>query len=216
MINRALNISTLKNDQSLFHYQLINPASFQQEMPTIWNFVAANLASQGDVSLENAISAAKSEKYDEHANTRIIKICGKDQRMVGTFSLTKDSQEGMPVADHFEQELVFLRKKHSLINGWRFSMLPLPSATQLRNRTFAIFKLLVEQSSADAFALYFNKRLDKYYQRYFNGQIVATKTISFDGINELPVSLFIGESSNNPPEEKYLHEGAMYENPVVF
>ncbi|TCS43089.1 N-acyl amino acid synthase FeeM domain-containing protein [Reinekea marinisedimentorum] len=210
MTNQVVTQSTLysyDSEQSRFQYELINQQNYSQEMPGIWQFVAANLAAQGDVEIADALTAAKSEHFDPHPETRVIKIFGQDRRMVGTFSVTMDSDRGMPVTHYFADELAFLRKKYRMVNGWRFSMLPIPDAALLRNRTFAIFKSLAMQDQADAIVLYFNERLNRYYSRFFNGRVIATKTISFDGINELPVSLFVGEVKDNQPEMKYLLEG---------
>jgi hypothetical protein len=218
-MTKQVSPSTPYLDDSLknhFKYQLIDRQNYRREMPGLWQFVAANLVAQGDVQLSDALSAAKSDQFDPCPETKIIKIFGEEGLMVGTFSVTLDSDSGMPVAEHFSAELAFLRKKYRLINGWRFSMLPNARSASLRNRTFAIFKSLASENQADAIVLYFNQRLDRYYSRFFNGRIIATKNISFDGVNELPVSLFVGEVKDNQPDIKYLNEGDVHENAMVF
>lgn len=208
MTNQVVNHSTLysyDSDQSQFQYELINQQNYSREIPSVWQFVAANLVAKGDVQVADALSAAKSDLFDHCPETRVIKIFGEDRRMIGTFSVTLDSDIGMPVSQHFGSELTFLRKKYQLINGWRFSMLPIPQSALLRKRTFGIFKSLALENQADAIVLYFNQRLDRYYSRFFNGRIIATKKISFDGIHELPVSLFVGEVKDNLPDTDFLN-----------
>ncbi len=213
-------IGTLKQglaqtELSQFKYQVVHPSD-TKDLSKVWQLVAGNMAHMGDVHPVDAMDAAKDTIFDHHKNTRVITIKDGVGRLVGTFSMTVDSDNGMPVLHHFNEELVFLRKKYRLVNGWRFSMHPLYQNANLRLSSFALFKQLIVLSGADAFVLYFNERLARYYSRYFNGRIVASKVISFDGINKLPVSLMVCESINNFPDREYIQDGGKYADSMVF
>jgi len=208
--------STKLSVDTAFNYRLLAPSKHRYEMPSIWQLVAGNLAANGDVKPDAAMKAAKDAYFDHHDSTRVVSIRHSSGRLAGTFSVTMDSKEGMPVTNHFEQELNFLRKKYRMVNGWRFSMSPLFHEPYLRQRTLTLFKQLVGIYEADAFVIYFNERLSGYYSRYFNGRVIASKTISFDGRNELPVSLLLCESRQNPPNPQYMHNGALYEGTMVI
>ncbi|WP_196157015.1 hypothetical protein [Reinekea sp. G2M2-21] len=214
----SLESSTSRFEQTRqpeFHYQLIDPQQQKYRMQTIWQLVAGNLAANGDVLPSDAMNAAKDPDYDFINHTRVVVIQHSSGRLAGTFSVTLDGDHGMPVSRHFDSELSFLRRKHRLINGWRFSMSPLYQGAILRQRTFTLFKQLVCLNDADAFVIYYNQRLEKYYHRLFNGRVVASKSISFDGHHSLPVNLMLCQASDNPPDPRYMHDGALYEADLV-
>ena len=204
------------SSQPEFEYQLWRPFEDARGLASVWQLVAGNLASSGDVLPQDAMAAAQSADYDYSSQTQVITINHKSGRLAGTFSLTIDSDDGMPVTSHFDNELAFLRRKYRLINGWRFSMSPLFQSAILRQRSFTLFKQLVRLNDADAFVIYYNKRLEAYYHRLFNGRVLTSKSISFDGHHELPVNLMLCKAIDNPPDPKYIHDGAKYEKQLVF
>ena len=202
--------------ESDFEYQLCKPYQDSRTLSSVWQLVAANLAANGDVLPQDAFAAAQCSDFDFSIHTSVISIRHTSGWLAGTFSLTLDSDSGMPVTQHFDRELKFIRRKYRVINGWRFSMSPLFQSAVLRQRSFALFKQLVRLNDADAFVIYYNKRLDAYYQRLFSGRVMSSKTISFDGHNALPVNLMLCAASDNPPDPRYMHDGAKYEKDLVF
>jgi hypothetical protein len=216
----TLSISRGNNQESEkptseFEYRLFSPSKHRYEMPNIWQLVAGNLAANGDVHPEIAMKAAKDSEFDFHESTNVVSIIHESGRLAGTFSMTLDSELGMPVSKHFDGDLAFLRKRYRLMNGWRFSMSPLFQSSILRQRTMALFKQFVLMNEADAFVIYYNKRLEGYYRRLFTGRVVASKSISFDGKNDLPVNMMICETSENPPDLKFIHAGDFYDYAMV-
>lgn len=184
-------------------------------MPAIWQLVAGNLAANGDVHPDKAMDAAKDASFDASNTTRVVAILHQSGRLAGTFSYTVDSEQGMPVGHHFEQELSFLRSRYRLVNGWRFSMSPLFQSSVLRQRTMALFKQVVQLNGADGFVIYYNQRLDAYYRRMFKGRVVATKRISFDGHAHLPVNMMICDTDDNIADPKYLSDGVLDDDALV-
>lgn len=213
---QSQTVSQIQASNRTFEYRIFNPNRQPYQMPSIWQLVAGNLAANGDVHPENAMAAAKDAVFDTSELTRVVSIFHESGRLAGTFSYTLDSEkDGMPVSHHFQDELSFLRLRYRLVNGWRFSMSPLYQSAVLRQRTMALFKKLVQVSESDGFVIYYNQRLDAYYQRLFNGRIVATKSISFDGHAELPVSMMVCETADNTPDPKFLSDGVLYDDALV-
>jgi hypothetical protein len=136
--------------------------------------------------------------------------------LAGTFSFTLNSEAGMPISKHFGDEIRSIQKQFTLLNGWRFSMSPLYQSALLRLRSMTLYKQLVQLNGVDAFVIYYNKRLEGYYRRIFNGHVEASKSISFDGRNELIVNMMVCETSNNRPDSRYFHHEVAHEHALVI
>lgn len=199
-----------------YQHEWLNPCHDHHRMPSIWQLVAGNYAAMGDVKPEDAMAAAHDGVFDRHSHTRVVQIKHESGRLAGTFSVTLDSDDGMPITRHFHNDLTFLRRKYRLVNGWRFSMSPLYQSAALRQRTFALFKHFAHCNDADAFVIYFNERLTGYYNRQFNGRVIAQKSISFDGQKQLPVNLMLCHTADNVPNPKYLSAGDSHEDAMVI
>lgn len=197
-----------------FEYRSINPVTQSYEMPTIWELVAGNLASNGYVTAASALAVAKDTTYDFQQSTRVVSILHESGRLAGTFSLTLNSDAGMPVARYFKDEVQKLEQRYRLINGWRFSMSPTFQSSILRARSNALYHQLVRLNDADASVLYFHQRLLGYYRRIFNGHVLATKTVSLDGNTPLPVCMMLCFSADNEPNPQYMHQGLSYEHAI--
>ncbi len=195
-----------------FEYQLVDPLYAQYEMQDVWQLAANNLIANGDVTPVAAMHAVKDPDFDFHALTRVVNIRHREGLLVGTFSITLNSEQGMPVSRYFREEIYQLCKSYRLINGWRFSMSRLSNAGILRIRTMSLFKQLCWMTFADAFVIYYNKRLQRYYDRQFNGRVIGERCISFDGENRLPVRLMLCEAIHNQPNLKIISQGAENEH----
>lgn len=194
--------NTLEN----YQYQIINPSQDPAAMRPVQQLAAANLAAGGDVTPTRAMEAASDPDFDVSDQTRTVRIHHSSGHLAGSFSATRDGDAGMPVLRHFSQELVFLRRKHRLVNGWRFTMSPRFQSALLRRTSTNLFLHLVQEMDADAFVLYFNDRLLNYYKRMFHGRVLASTTATLDGQVPLPVSLMLCEAADNRPVPGYLPE----------
>jgi hypothetical protein len=199
-----------------FEYRLINPSKHHFEMPSVWQLVAGNLAANGDVHPEVAMKAAKDKTFDFHDKTRVVSIYHESGRLAGTFSFTMNGEAGMPISKHFADEISSIQQQLTLLNGWRFSMSPLYQSAALRLRSMTLYKQLVQLNGADAFVIYYNKRLEGYYRRIFNGHVEASKSISFDGSNELTVNMMVCKTSDNRPDYRYFHHEVAHEHALVI
>ncbi|EAR08972.1 6-phosphofructokinase [Reinekea sp. MED297] len=198
--------TSIPNTLQDFQFQIIDPAQESQTMYDVQRLAAANLAAEGDVSPQRAMEVARDPNFDDSHQTRTVLIRHKSGHLAGSFSVTRDGDEGMPVLRHFERDLVFLRRKHRLANGWRFMMSPRYQSALLRRTSTNLFLHMVQQLDADAFVLYFNDRLVNYYRRMFSGRVMASTVITLDGQIEVPVSLMVCETAQNRPVMDYLPE----------
>ena len=205
LVHNLMNPS-VPNTLEEYQYQIIDPCQQPMAMYDVQRLAAANLAAQGDVSPMRAMEVARDPAFDASHQTRTVLIRHTSGHLAGSFSVTRDGDEGMPVLRHFAQDLVFLRRKHQLANGWRFMMSPRFQSALLRRTSTNLFLHLVQQMDADAFTLYFNNRLINYYRRMFNGRVMASTVITLDGQTEVPVSLMVCEAAQNRPVLDYLPE----------
>jgi hypothetical protein len=174
-------------------------------MDALHRLAAANLAMEGDVTPENALAAVKDPVFDAHPNTHVISISHESGRLAGTFSFTLDGPDGMPVSRYFDSELDELRQQGDLLNAWRFSMSPLFHSALLRKQSFEYFWAQAGAFGVETVVLYFNERLLNFYKRKMIGEVVASKTISFDGNAQLPVLLYacpLSINLANQPNQK--------------
>lgn len=173
-----------------FRYSRLNPNHKPTHMDQLHQLAAANLLMEGDVTPENALAAVTDPVFDAHPKTHIISIEHESGRLAGTFSFTIDNDDGMPVNRHFANEINELRSKGTLLNAWRFSMSPLFHSALLRKQSFEYFWAQAGTFKVDTVVLYFNERLLNFYKRKMIGEVVGSKTISFDGHAQLPVLLY--------------------------
>lgn len=192
--------NTLQN----YQYQIINPRREPMAMGAVQQLAAANLAAGGDVTPTRALEVAADPEFDACDQTRTVVIRHRSGHLAGSFSATCDGELGMPILRHFSRELIFLRRKHRLVNGWRFTMSPRFQSALLRRTSTNLFLHLVQEMDADAFVLYFNDRLLNYYKRMFNGRVLASTTTTLDGQVEVPVSLMLCEAAENRPVIDFL------------
>lgn len=199
-----------------FKYSRLQPRQQLPHLDRLHRMAAANLSMEGDVTPEKALQAVQDPLYDDHDQTHIISIEHNSGRLAGTFSFTVDSTAGMPVCRHFDQEIEQLRQHYSLLNAWRFSMSPLFHSALLRKQSFEYFWAQAGTFNVDTVVLYFNERLLNFYKRKMIGEVVASKTITFDGKAELPVLLYACPLDVNLANQPNVAGGVSNEFSVVM
>lgn len=209
-------IQVADTDIDEFTYDIITPSQEIHRLEPVWHLMATNLAATGDVHPEKAWDAAMDREFDESDCTRVVTIRHASGRLAGTYSLTMDSQEGMPILHHFERELTLMRRKYRLLNGWRFAMSPFYRSGRLRQRSMTYFKQLVAHYQADAFVIYYNERLEGYYHRLFTGRVLGSKAISLDGHSDVRVNVMLCETQDNLPNPAHIHKGIDDVCPMVI
>lgn len=199
-----------------FSYSRLNPSQQVSEMDKLHRLAAANLLMEGDVTPENALAAVSDSVFDAHPKTHVISIAHESGRLAGTFSFTLDSADGMPVSRHFENEINELRAQGSLLNAWRFSMSPLFHSALLRKQSFEYFWAQAGTFNVETVVLYFNERLLNFYKRKMIGEVVGSKTISFDGHAQLPVLLYACPLEVNLANQPKYKGGVAHELALVM
>ncbi|MFC3700768.1 hypothetical protein ACFOND_03870 [Reinekea marina] len=199
-----------------FKYARLQPGSHLARLDRLHRMAAANLSMEGDVTPEKALQAVQDPVFDDHDHTHIISIEHQSGRLAGTFSFTLDGVDGMPVSRHFEDDIAQLRQQHRLLNAWRFSMSPLFHSALLRKQSFEYFWAQAGTFNVDTVVLYFNERLLNFYKRKMVGEVVASKTISFDGKAQLPVLLYACPLEENLAKQPIYDGGVSNEFSVVM
>jgi len=119
---------------------------------------------------------------DRHPST-IIFIAELKEKIIGTCTVTIDSEQGLNIESWFDQEIKKYRadSKNKLSSCWRLATIPSYRGSRLliMDLIEAAFNQSINAGSNIGFFALMNKNI-KTYQQIINGKIVATKYVMFD------------------------------------
>ncbi|MFD2176237.1 GNAT family N-acetyltransferase [Veronia pacifica] len=120
---------------------------------------------------------------DETEDTTVL-IAEKDGEIIGTSSITIDGKAGL-ISDHlFERETNRMREKSSspISSAWRFA-----TKKEYRNNKKLAVDLMTKtrevlrESNSELCLCLFQEKHVRFYQKFFNGEVVAKKIGTADG-----------------------------------
>lgn len=158
----------------------------------VYKLTHDTLVLSGEISPHDNGKITTSPHLDHHPNTTIL-IAEQEGKIIGTITVTIDSDQGLNMEKWFSEELAVYRKTDScrLGSSWRLATSP-----SYRGKTRLIIdlyskacKLLIEAGCELCLCALMNKH-KKTYQRLMDAKIIVTKTIEpFDKDIPMEISL---------------------------
>lgn len=145
----------------------------------VYTLTHDTLVLSGEITPQDSGKISTCPHLDNHPNTTIL-IAEQEGEIIGTITVTIDSEQGLNMESWFQQELVAYRELYSckLASCWRLATSP-----SCRNKTRLIVdlyakacKLLLEAGCEMCLCALMNRHKST-YQRLMDANVIVTKSI---------------------------------------